>query len=157
MACWRKKMEFDRMLIGIPPLLGPDLLHALRAMGHGDEIALVDANYPAAAQARRLIRADGLALIDVLEAVLRVLPLDRDGAGAIFRAALNNDPAEAGPIHRRIDALCAERAPGFAVIPLAGSHLYPRIGAAFALVATGEMQTFANVILRKGVIAAAGA
>ena len=140
------------MLTGIPPLLGPDLLHALRAMGHGDEIALVDANYPAAAQARRLIRADGLSLTDVLDAVLRVLPLDRAVPGAIFRAALNNDPAQTGPVHRQIDALCAGLAPGFAVTPLAGPDLYPRIGAAFALVATGEMRTFANVILRKGVI-----
>ena len=140
------------MLTGIPPLLGPDLLHALRAMGHGDEIALVDANYPAAAQARRLIRADGLSLTDVLDAVLRVLPLDRAVPGAIFRAALNNDPAQSGPVHRQIDALCAGLAPGFAVTPLAGPDLYPRIGAAFALVATGEMRTFANVILRKGVI-----
>ncbi len=143
------------MLTGIPPLLGPDLLHALRAMGHGDEIALVDANYPAATQARRLIRADGLALLDVLGAVLRVLPLDRAVPAAIFRAALNNDPAQSGPVHRQIDGLCAERAPGFTVTPLAGPDLYPRIAAAFALVATGEMRTYANVILRKGVIAPA--
>jgi len=147
-------MECNCMLIGIPPLLGPDFLHALRAMGHGDEIALVDANYPAAAQARRLIRADGLGLLDVLAAVLRVLPLDRAVPGAIFRAALNNDPAQSGQIHRQIDTLCAERAPGFTITPLAGPDLYARIDAAYAHVATGEMQTFANVILRKGVIAA---
>jgi L-fucose mutarotase len=147
-------MEIYGMLTGIPPLLGPDLLHALRAMGHGDEIALVDANYPAAAQARRLIRADGLSMLDVLDAVLQVLPLDRVVPGAIFRAAPNNDPAQTGPIHRQIDALCARRAPGFTVTPLAGPDLYPRVGAAFALVATGEMQTFANVILRKGVVVA---
>ena len=142
------------MLTGIPPLLGPDLLHALRAMGHGDEIALVDANYPAAAQARRLIRVDGVSLLDVLDAVLQVLPLDRAVSAAIFRASLNNDPAQSGPIHRQIDALCARRAPAFTVTPLAGPDLYPRVGAAFALVATGEMQTFANVILRKGVVSA---
>jgi L-fucose mutarotase len=147
-------MEFNGMLTGIPPLLGPDLLHALRAMGHGDEIALVDANFPAATQAHRLIRADGLALLDVLDAVLQVLPLDRAVPAAIFRAALNNDPAQVVPIHRQIDQLCAERAPGFTVTPLAGHDLYPRIGAVFALVATGEMRTFANVILRKGVISA---
>jgi L-fucose mutarotase len=147
-------MEFNGMLTGIPPLLGPDLLHTLRAMGHGDEIALVDANFPAAAQAQRLIRADGLSMLDVLDAVLQVLPLDRAVPAAIFRAALNNDPAQSGPIHRRIDALCARHAPEFTVTALAGADLYPRVGAAFALVATGEMQTFANVILRKGVIAA---
>ncbi len=143
------------MLIGIPPLLGPDLLHALRAMGHGDEIALVDANFPAAAHSQIVVRADGLPLLDVLDAVLQVMPLDGAVAGAIFRAALDNDPSRAGPIHHGIDLLCKRRAPGFAVTPLAGADLYPRIRQAFAIVATGEMQTFANVILRKGVIAAA--
>ena len=47
------------MLIGIPSILGPELLATLRAMGHGDEIALVDGNYPAQDHARRLVRADG--------------------------------------------------------------------------------------------------
>ena len=56
------------MLIGLSPLLGPDLLHTLRAMGHGDEIALVDGNYPAAEHARRLIRADGIMLLPMLRA-----------------------------------------------------------------------------------------
>ncbi|TIU02300.1 MAG: transporter, partial [Mesorhizobium sp.] len=51
------------MLIGIPVLLGPELLATLRAMGHGDEIALVDGNYPAKEQAHRLIRADGHHLV----------------------------------------------------------------------------------------------
>ncbi|TGU57688.1 transporter, partial [Mesorhizobium sp. M2D.F.Ca.ET.147.01.1.1] len=57
------------MLIGIPPLLGPQLLATLRAMGHGDEIAIVDGNYPAEEQARRLIRADGHLIIPVIDAV----------------------------------------------------------------------------------------
>ncbi|TJV69900.1 MAG: transporter, partial [Mesorhizobium sp.] len=55
------------MLIGIPALLGPELLAMLRAMGHGDEIALVDGNYPAKEQAHRLIRADGHHLVPMLD------------------------------------------------------------------------------------------
>ncbi|TXH93402.1 MAG: transporter [Pseudorhodobacter sp.] len=129
------------MLIGISPLLGPDLLHALRAMGHGDEIAFVDGNYPAAEHARRLIRADGIPLVPMLQAVLAVLPVE-----AAFRAALNNDPAQSGTIHRQIDALC----PG--VQPLAGETLYPRIRSAYAIVATSEPALFANVILRKAAL-----
>lgn len=136
------------MLIGLPPILGPDLLHALRAMGHGDEIALVDGNYPAQEHARRLIRADGHGLIAMLQAVLAVLPLDRSVPAAIFRAGEGNDPARAGAIHRAIDTACA----GHDVQPLAGDALYPRIRAAFVVVATGEPALFANVILRKGVI-----
>jgi L-fucose mutarotase len=141
------------MLIGIPALLGPDFLSCLRSMGHGDEIALVDANYPAEAHARRLVRADGHDMESVLKAVLTVLPLDRNGAPAILRAALNNDPAQSGPVHRRIDDLCARLAPGFTVTPLDGNDLYPRIRAAHTIVATGERALYANVILRKGTLA----
>lgn len=144
------------MLIGIPPLLGPDFLATLRAMGHGDEIAIVDGNYPAADHARRLVRADGLGVLAVVEAVLTVMPLDRAVPAALFRASLNNDPAQAGEIHRRIDALCARMVPGMAVVPLSGEALYPRIRAAHAVVATSETALFANVILRKGVIGLAG-
>ena len=143
------------MLIGIPPLLGPDFLAILRAMGHGDEIAIVDGNYPAAEHARRLLRADGQGVLAVVQAVLTVMPLDRS-APALFRASLNNDPASAGEIHRQIDALFARMAPGLTVEPLAGEALYPRIRAAHAVVATSETALFANVILRKGVIGQTG-
>lgn len=129
------------MLIGISPLLGPELLHALRAMGHGDEIAFVDGNYPAAEHARRLIRADGIALLPMLRAVLTVLPVEQ-----VFRASLHNDPAQADEIHRQIDALC----PSATALP--GEALYPRIRSAYAIVATSESALFANVILRKAAL-----
>lgn len=140
------------MLIGIPPILGPDLLHALRSMGHGDEIALVDGNYPAQDHARRLVRADGHGLLALLAGVLAVLPLDVGVPHAILRAAENNDPARRGPIHDAIDAACARLAPCHPVCALHGDDLYPRIRAAHTVVATGERALFANVILRKGVI-----
>ncbi|MGL5012143.1 MAG: RbsD/FucU family protein [Paracoccaceae bacterium] len=141
------------MLLGIPPVLGPDLLFALRSMGHGDEIALVDGNYPAQDHARRLVRADGHGLMVVLAAVLKVLPIDTDQPHGIFRAALNNDPAQSGDIHVQIDAACA--AHGHQIGILDGAALYPRIRTAHTIVATTEMALFANVILRKGVIAMA--
>jgi L-fucose mutarotase len=144
------------MLIGIPPLLGPEFLAVLRAMGHGDEIAIVDGNYPALDHARRLVRADGHGLLAVLEAVLTVLPLDRSLPAALFRAGDQNDPAQAGAIHRAIDALFNRMAPDMAVMPLDGAALYPRIRAAHAIVATSETALFANVILRKGVIGPGG-
>ena len=142
------------MLIGIPPLLGPEFLAVLRAMGHGDEIAIVDGNYPAAEHARRLVRADGHGVLAVVEAVLTVMPLDRAVPAALFRASLNNDPIQAADIHRQIDSLFGRMAPGMTVVPLSGEALYPRIRAAHAIVATSETALFANVILRKGVIGA---
>lgn len=140
------------MLIGIPPLLSPDALHALRSMGHGDEVALVDCNYPALEHARRLVRADGCSLIEVLSALLAVLPLDRVPPHAIFRTGQDNDPGLLAPIHHDLDATCARLAPGYTVRPLAGAEFYPRVRNAFCVIATGERCLFANVILRKGVI-----
>jgi L-fucose mutarotase len=136
------------MLIGLSPLLGPELLHALRAMGHGDEIALVDGNYPAAEHARRLIRADGHGLMDMLAAIVPVLPIE-----AAFRAAWMNDPAQSAPIHAQIDAFCAGAGQHFTITPLDGAQLYPRIRAAYAIIATGETALYANVILRKAALA----
>jgi len=145
------------MLIGIPPLLGPELLATLRAMGHGDEIALVDGNYPAQEHERRLVRADGAGLLELLDAILQVLPLDRAVPQAIFRASYLSDPTQRADIHDAVDALCRRRAPDFPVTPLSGDDLYPRIRAAHTIVATGERELYANVILRKGVILPSGA
>ena len=109
------------MLIGIPAILGPDLLFTLRSMGHGDEIALVDGNYPAQDHARRLVRADGHGILPLLEAILQVMPLD--GPQAAFRAALNNDARQSGPFHLAVDATVARLAPGFTVTALDGAAL----------------------------------
>src|SRR3569623_1163836 len=68
--------EDPTMLKGIPHILSPDLLHALQAMGHGDEITIVDGNYPGQSAGPRLIRADGHSGTDLLAAILSVLPLD---------------------------------------------------------------------------------
>jgi L-fucose mutarotase len=64
------------MLKGIHPLLHADLLHALASMGHGDELVVADANFPAASIARRLIHASGASAPDALDAILTVFPLD---------------------------------------------------------------------------------
>lgn len=140
------------MLIGIPSLLGPDLLFTLRAMGHGDEIAIVDGNYPALEHGRRVIRADGLDLIPVLDAVLQVLPVDDFVPQAIFRSSVKGDPELSDQVHEEIEAVCADRAPGFTVVPLAGEAFYSRVKSAHTIIATSEPRLYANVIVRKGVI-----
>lgn len=140
------------MLIGIPALLGPELLYALRAMGHGDELAIVDANYPAQEHARRLVRADGHGLVDMIRAVLTVFPIDQSQPAALFRTALNNCPPQKSSIHDKIDALLHAMRPGYQVTVLDGGAFYPRVRAAHTVIATGELALFANVILRKGVV-----
>ncbi|WP_027152414.1 RbsD/FucU domain-containing protein [Mesorhizobium sp. WSM2561] len=140
------------MLIGIPALLGPELLALLRAMGHGDEIAVVDGNYPAKEQAHRLIRADGHHLVPTLDAILSVLPVDDAVPEALFRASVKGDPLIADPVHHEMEAICAKRAPGRRVVALAGADFYLRVRSAHAIVATSEPRLYANIIIRKGVI-----
>ena len=88
----------DRMLKGVDPILGPELLSTLRAMGHGDDIAIVDANFPATANARRLIRADGISATRMVEAVVSLLPLDDFEDIAAFRMAVVGAPDETPPV-----------------------------------------------------------
>ncbi len=144
------------MLTVIPAILGPEILFTLRSMGHGDEIALVDANYPAQEHARRLVRADGHGVADLLDAVLTVTPVDDFVPQALFRATVNGNPDLTDPVHDDIVAVCARRAPGFAVVPLVGDAFYTRVRQAHTIVATGEPRLYGNVIVRKGVIRPGG-
>ena len=140
------------MLKGIDPLLGPEMLATLRAMGHGDEIAIVDGNYPGLSDARRLIRLDGHRLIPVLDAILSLLPIDDFVEQAIFRATVPHDRDALDPVHEDIIACCARHAPAIPVVPLPPPDFYKRAREAHALVQTSEPRLYGNVILRKGVI-----
>src|SRR5262245_60513771 len=106
------------MLKGVDPLLSAGVLAAPRADGHGDEIAIVDGNYPGLEHARRLIRLDGHGVVPVLDAILSVLPIDDFVPEAIFRATVKADRDALDPVHREMIASCARQAPGIQVIPL---------------------------------------
>jgi L-fucose mutarotase len=142
------------MLIGLDPLLGPDLLQALRAMGHGDDIVLADANFPAQSVARRLIRYDDCDLPRLLAAVLKVLPIDQFEPAAAVGMEVVGDRARREPVHGDIERLLAAHAQPRASLALIERHaFYARARDAFAVVATGERRFYGNVILRKGTIA----
>ena len=140
------------MLKGIDPLLGPDLLAILRAMGHGDEIAIVDANFPAAALAQRLCRADGIDAVRVLGAIVSVLPLDDFVPCAAFRMAVVGAPKQVPPVAQAFAQ--ALQLAGYAgpMEPLGRDAFYARAGSAFAIVATGEARLYGNLLLAKGVV-----
>ena len=142
------------MLIGVDPLLGPELLHALRAMGHGDDIALVDANFPGEATGRRTIRLDGCDLPRLLTAVLSVLPIDQTEPNAAVGMEVVGEPTKREPVHHDIAQLLAQQArPRIQLHFLERHAFYARARGAFAVVQTGERRFYGNVILRKGVIA----
>jgi L-fucose mutarotase len=140
------------MLKELDPLLSPELLFTLRAMGHGDEIAIVDGNYPGVEHARRLIRLDGHHLIPVLNAVLSVLPIDDFVPEAILRSTVKAERDRLDPVHEEMIACCAKHEPHRQVVPLVGQDFYGRVKAAHALIQTSEPRLYANIILRKGVI-----
>ena len=143
------------MLIGIDPALSPELLAALAAMGHGDELCLADAHFPAASTAGggRLIRLPGLDGPRVLTAILSVLPLDTFVATpAAVMAVVGTAEREPEVVARYCELL--ERAVGRSVVPerLERFAFYERARAAFAIVATGERRTYGNLLLRKGLV-----
>ncbi|HEY2708107.1 MAG TPA: RbsD/FucU domain-containing protein [Caulobacteraceae bacterium] len=140
------------MLKGIDPLLGPELLATLRAMGHADEIVIVDANFPAAANARRLIRAEGVTATRMVEAILSVLPLEQFEPVAAFRMAVDGSPDQLPPVIGEFERLL--RAAGYdgPIGALGRFDYYERTRAAYAIVSTGERRYWGNLILKKGAI-----
>lgn len=140
------------MLKRIPPIIGPDLLHALRAMGHGDRIAIVDANFPAASVGARLIRADGVAATDLLDAVLTLLPLDDFVDDAFVMMEVVGDSDRTEPVMRDFEAIVARHEPARTGKRLERFAFYRAVAEAQHVVATGERRLYGNVLLRKGII-----
>jgi L-fucose mutarotase len=141
------------MLKGIDPLLSPDLLAVLAAMGHGDELAIVDANFPAESCARRLLRVPGVESPRLLAAILSLLPLDRFVAEPAVTMAVVGDPTAEPEVCQEFRAVLA-RAEGRAV-PLGRLErhaFYERTRQAFAVVQTGERRFYGNILIKKGVI-----
>jgi L-fucose mutarotase len=142
------------MLKGIDPLLGPELLAILRSMGHGDEIAIADANFPARAIARpgRLIRTDGIDAPRMVRAIVSILPLDDFVPAAAFRMAVVDRPDGVPAIAGDFKAALKSGGYDGAVEALERFAFYERAKNAFAVVATGETRLYGNLILKKGVI-----
>ncbi|MGC2618155.1 MAG: RbsD/FucU domain-containing protein [Acidobacteriaceae bacterium] len=131
----------------------PELLHALASMGHGDELALVDANFPSASSAQRLVRLDGSDLPSALEAILQLVPLDTfvdDPAQRMMQVHAPDTIPEVQQICQRIVDKVEGRH-----IPLAGicrEQFYERARKAFVVVATSERRTYGCLLIRKGVV-----
>ena len=138
------------MLKNINPLLTGNLLSILSDMGHGDEIVITDANFPAAAVAQNLIQLPGISATDVLKAVLSVLPIDDfvDNPAAVMDA-----PGDRPAIYADFEAgLLAAEDRSIPLDPIDRFEFYERAKSAFAVISTGERRLYANIILKKGVL-----
>jgi L-fucose mutarotase len=140
------------MLKNIDPLLSPELLRVLRAMGHGDEIAVVDGNYPAEEHAKRLVRLDGHSVPRILDAVLSVMPVDDMVSEAVWRPAAYLDPKRMEPVFMDFASVLLKYEPKQTIVPLTGDVFYNRVKACFAIIASSEERLYGNIIVRKGVI-----
>jgi L-fucose mutarotase len=141
------------LLKGIPSILSPELVKILMEMGHGDELVIADRNFPAASCAQRLVRCDGAGLIDILDSILTLLPLDTFVEKPVSLMAVAAGDKYDPVIWKEIDrVICKYETKGAKFEYLERADFYDRSRKAYAIVATGEAARYANVILKKGIV-----
>jgi len=141
------------MLKGIPDVISPELLKILHEMGHGDDLVIGDANFPAASNARNLVRCDGHRVPELLDAILSLFPLDDfvPHPVAVMRVVGSDEIPE---VQREIAAAVAKHEPkGEALIERVDRFdFYERARKAYAIVSTTERKLYGCMIIKKGVI-----
>ena len=140
------------MLKGISPVVSPDLLKILCEMGHGDEIVLADSNFPGASIGKRLIRADGLPIKTILEAILPLFVLDRYADPLIMMQAVSGDKLDPAVEADYMQVVRRHQPDAAAPVRVERNAFYERASHAFCVVMTGELRVYGNLILKKGVI-----
>lgn len=139
------------VLKGISPLISPSLLVALYSMGHGDEIVFADAHFPAYSCNKQVIRADGLSITQLLDAVLPLFELD----GYSDSPVLMMEPVEGDKFDPQIEivykSLLAKYDAKFGIKKLERFEFYERAKKAYCIVVTGDVRKYSNIILKKGV------
>ena len=141
------------MLINIDPILSPELLHALRSMGHGDKLVLADANFPSASLAKKLIRLDGVNIPNAAKAILSVFPLDSFIDYPVERMEIDGNPNEINDVHQDlIDVLKISAGDKWKVGSIERFKFYEKAKQAYMIVSTTDARAFGCFIITKGVI-----
>jgi len=141
------------MLRNIPAIISPALLACLAEMGHGDEIVICDANFPACSTSNNYLRLDGALATEALEAVLKLMPLDSYVKNpAITMEVVGNDTMvpDIVRIFQKIINKTADTPAG--IVTLERFAFYERTKQAYAVIQTTELRLYGNIILKKGVI-----
>ncbi len=140
------------MLYGLSPLLSPELLSVLYRMGHGDEIVLADAHFPGESFNQRVLRADGLRVAALLDAILPLFVLDAyvDHPVIMMAAVAGDrlDPEVEKSYRQAVDRHWPQTP---AILRIERFAFYERTQKAFAVVMSGETAKYGNIILKKGV------
>lgn len=141
------------MLIGIDPVISPELLDVLFRMGHGDEIVLADAFFPGDSFNDRVVRADGIRIPALLDGILALMNLDPYVSTPVVMMQPTPGDALDTSVEASYRAVIDRRWPGTpATERMERFAFYERAKKAFAVVMTGETATYGNIILKKGVI-----
>ncbi len=139
------------MLKGIPKIVSPQLLKVLSEMGHGDEIVIADGNFPSETNGKRVVRADGIGGVEMLDAVLSLIPLDTYAEkNFLLMQTTQGDPTPT--IWEEYFAVANKRDDNLRAGNLERFEFYERAKNAYAVIATGEGAVYANIIIKKGVI-----
>lgn len=147
------------MLKGIHPKLNADVLYALRAMGHGDDLIISDTNFPSDSVARqtrfgKLLRMDGVTATEAIEAILSVFPLDTFVDDAAARMEVVGKPDEIQPVQTEVQAVIdAAEGRSWPMISVERYAFYERAKQAYCVIQTGERRFYGCFAFRKGVIA----
>ncbi len=141
------------MLIGIDPVINPELLDVLFRMGHGDEIVLADAFFPGDSMNSRVIRADGIRIPALLDGILALINLDSYVPHPLVMMAPASGDSLDENVEKSFRAVIDRRWPGTPAIErIERFAFYERTKTAYAVVMTGETVKYGNIILKKGVI-----
>lgn len=145
------------MLYGINPILSPEILKVMRAMGHGETIIIADANYPANSSGIKTIRLDGVSATDVLEAVLDIFPLDTFVENPLYSMQMVDEPDKTPGIVKEFQAIANDATKkhnqdAVTIKSLERFAFYDFAATASCIIQTGETRFYGNIIIQKGVI-----
>jgi L-fucose mutarotase len=141
------------LLKGISRFVGPDLLATLHRMGHGDEIVLADAHFPGHSLGPQVVRADGVTVAQLLEGIMPLLELDTYAPPLVMMDVVPGDPLDPAVESDYLQVI-RQYAPGVASpVRVERQAFYARARGAFAIVMTGEVRKYGNLLLKKGVTA----
>jgi L-fucose mutarotase len=143
------------MLKTIPPSLTPELLWSIAAMGHGDRLAVVNANYPAYSMHERVIVLAGVSLVDAIASILQLMPVDDIGDRPAVRMVADGQVGDLPQVHCEVQRV-VDAAEGRAVemLALERTPFFEQAGGCFAVVHTSDNRPFGCFVFTKGVVRA---
>jgi L-fucose mutarotase len=141
------------MLKGIPKIISPQLMKIMMEMGHGDELIIADGNFPSAANAKRLIRADGHNVPEILDAILKFFPIDQyDKTPVTLMQVVEGDTTVPVIWDKYVEVINNNNYEDKLINHIDRFEFYDRAKDSYAIIATGEEALYGNIIIKKGVV-----